>query len=393
MRMKSNLIFLFAVVAGMASCASNTGIFPSVVTSTSESAIVLPNPVSLAVDEARSQIIVANSNVDIFFDSGSLAVLSVDATTPTAPVLSAAQIVPAPNFAGEISFDGTSGVVTLPFRESSDTTDATDQIRQYQLSAGSLAELRSTTTSPDPFGTAANAGNLYVVCDDALDIYDATLTHAATIDLTTAQDAGISDTAATDVTYVAIDTTGNRAFIGNPGGSIFVVDLATNALTTAITGPTSTRNVIVDNATGLLYALDPLTQQVWIFNTTQLATPASTPDTEDDSTFLIATVATGVDPNGMVLDTAANRLYVANSSDNTISVIDTLTFTEIARVSVASDDLETTFGRGGDYPFALALGTFNGTRYLFAASFNNNSVVMINTATLGVVEVYPNNSL
>lgn len=378
----------------LAACASDVDIFPTVVTSTSESAVILPNPVSIAADETRSQILVANSNVDIFFDTGSLAVLSVDATNPAAPILSAAQIVSAPNFAGEISFDGTGGTATIPFRESLDTSDADDQVRRYALGVGSVTQTVSAAAPQNPFGiTSDAAGNVYVVCDDELEIYDSSLNALAGIDLTVAEDAGLDDSLSSAVQDVALDAANNRAFVSNPGGSLFVVDLTSRALTTVIDGPSATRDLVLDGASGLLYALDPVAAQVWIFDVDQLTAPSTSPGSQDDSTFLVATVPVGTDPNGMALDAANDRLYVGDSLDNDIAVIDTLTFKQIARVSVSTDDLEPTFGRGGDYPFSLTLGTFNGTQYLFVAGFNSNSVVMINTDTLAVVEVYPNNAL
>jgi YVTN family beta-propeller protein len=390
----SHVIFAVLLCVGLVACASDIDIFPAVVTSTSESAVVLPNPVSIAADEARSQILVANSNVDIFFDTGSLAVLTVDAANPAAPVLSAAQIVSAPNFAGEIAFDGTGGTATIPFRESLDASDAEDQIRRYALGAGTVTQTVAVSAPQNPFGIARDAaGNVYVVCDDELEIYDSSLGDLAGIDLTTAGDAGLDDSLSSAVQDVAIDEANGRAFVSNPGGSLFVVDLASRLLTTVIDGPSATRDLVLDGASGLLYALDPVAAQVWIFDVNQLAVPSTTPGSQDDSTFLIATVPVGTDPNGMVLDAANDRLYIGNSLDNDIAVIDTLTFRQIARISISTEDLEATFGRGGDYPFALALGTFGGTQYLFISGFNANSVVMINTDTLTVVEVYPNNSL
>lgn len=390
----SHLFGLALACVFFASCTNGTGIFPVAVTSTNESEVVLPNPVSIVADAANSQILVANSNVDIFFDSGSLAVLNVDATDPNAPVLTASQIIPAPDFAGEIAFDGTNGRVTIPFRESLVTGGTQDQVRQYALGAGSVSEITSAATAENPYGIALAAnGNFYVVSDGVLASYDSGLNALAETDLGTAEDAGLADSNPVGVQDVAIDEAGNRAFISNPGGSLFVVDLATNALSTAISGPTATRDVVLDADSGFLYALDPVASQVWVFDVGQLATPSTTPGSADDSTFLIATVAVGTDPNGMALDAANDRLYVGNSFNNDVAVIDTLTFQQIARVSVSSDDLEGAFGRGGDYPFALTLGTFNGTRYLFSAGFNSNSVVMINAETLQVVEVYPNNAL
>ena len=76
-----------AVLPLCVACAGNESIFPAVVTDTAESTASLPNPISVVVDEANSQILVANSNVDILFDSGSLSVLGVDATDTSVPQL------------------------------------------------------------------------------------------------------------------------------------------------------------------------------------------------------------------------------------------------------------------------------------------------------------------
>jgi YVTN family beta-propeller protein len=373
-----------------ASCAQSQGVFPDIVTSTTESEVILPNPVSIAIDETNDQIIVANSNVDIFFEAGSLAVLNVDATIPTAPVLSASQILETPNFAGEISFDDASDTLFVPFRDSPTTDNSVDLVKSYTVAAGSVTEADTGTVAQNPFGSTLNAGTLYVVCDDALDLLDTSLTLTGTIDLTTAGTAGLDDSNSAFVEYVAIDTTGNRAFVSNLNGNLFVVDLDTNALAQLVDGPESTRNLIIDNDT--LYALDPVSSQVWVFDLLALDDPTSPPETVDDSTFLLTTIPVGSNPNGMVLDSTNHRLYVGNSNDNSISVIDTLINVELARISVDEEDL-TSFNRGGNFPFALSLGTFGGTQYLFVASFQNNSIVMINTNTLQVVEVYPDNTL
>lgn len=383
---------LFVVFSAFAllSCGDDTGIFPNVVTSTSESEAILPNPISLAVDETNSQIVVANSNVDIFFSTGSLAVLTVDATDPNAPSLALSQVIEAPNFAGQMYFDDTNDSLYVPFRQATETEDDLDQIHSYSLTAAGLTLTGSGSVEPDPFGITSNAGSLYVVSNEVLNILNTSLSGVATVDLTTAAEAEIEDSNAEHVEYVVIDAARNRAYVSNAGGALFVVDLATNAVFATISGPVSTRNLILDGDT--LYALDPTAELVWIFDVSEFTPPSSTPGSVDDSTFLLGVVSVGTNPSGMTFDAADGRLYVANSSDNTISVIDTIIQDEIARVSVDPDDL-TAFERSGDYPYALALGTFGGTKYLFVTGFNDNSVVMIRTETLGVVEVFPSNTL
>jgi len=383
-------LFLVLSTLAILSCADDTGIFPNAVTSLSESEAILPNPISLVVDETNSQIVVANSNVDIFFSTGSLAVLTVDASDPNAPSLTLSQVIEAPNFAGQMYFDDANDSLYVPFREMTETEDDLDQIRSYSLTAAGLTLTGTGSVEPDPFGIAGSAGSLYVVSNEILNVLDTSLSAIATVDLTAAADAEIEDSNAEHVEYVVVDAARNRAYVSNAGGTFFVVDLATNAISAAISGPDSTRNLILDGDT--LYALDPTAELVWIFDVSEFAIPSSTPGSVDDSTFLLGVVSVGANPSGMALDATDGRLYVANSSDNTISVIDTVIQDEIARVSVDPDDL-TAFARSGNFPYALAVGTFGGTKYLFVTGFNDNSVVMIRTQTLSVVEVFPDNAL
>lgn len=375
----------------LASCATSTGIFPEIVTSLNESQLVLPNPISIAVDAANSQIVVANSNVNIFYEKGSLASFLVNATNTAAPELSALHVIETPNFAGQIHLDAATNNLYIPYREGHPDDDSQDQIEQYSLSAtGQLAGVTSATVHANPYGITGNAANVFVVSDDTLSIFDTALSLQSRIDLSSAEDS-LDDANAEFIESAAIDATGNRLFVSNPGGRLFIIDLATNSLAQVLVGPTSTRSLLID--TNTLYVLDPVEEAVWIFDLALLSAPSTTPTTVDDSLFLITTVSVGNNPNGMAFDAANNRLYVANTDDNTISVIDTLSYAELARVSVAQADISTAFARDLDQPFGLALGTFNATTYLFVSGFNSNAIGMINTGTLRVVEVYPNSSL
>ena len=387
---KKSFLFSILLILLTTACAGSNNIFPSVPTATDESTVILPNPISVVADTTNSQIIVANSNVDIFFRTGSLAVLSVDATDANAPILSAAQIMATPNFAGQLYFDSANSTVYLPFREASTTDLTSDQIKEYSVAAGLVTEVADSTIANNPFGITGDSAQIYIVSDTTLSILGLDLSALATVDLATASAAGIALTNSTYAESIALDATHNRAIISNPSASLFVVDLTTNALTSVITGPQSTRSLVVDG--NILYALDPLTSLVWIFDLDQLDAPTTTPGSIDDATFLLDTIPVGSGATGMALDTSNQKLYVANSTDNTISVIDTLTRTEVARISVAATDL-TDYNRGGDSPYALTLGTFNGTEYLIATGYTANSVVLINTTTLKVVAVYPNNTL
>ncbi|MBF0103963.1 MAG: hypothetical protein HQM16_01440 [Deltaproteobacteria bacterium] len=390
--MKSNLLFplLFFCLSAV-SCAQSTGIFPSVSVSTSESEAVLPNPVSIAVDEANAQIVVVNSNVDMLFGQGSLAVLSVDASDTAAPTLTAQKILATPNYAGEAHFDGVSSLY-VPFRESYQGLDTLDTMKKYTVAASDVTEALTGTVAPDPFGITGDGASLYVVSNDTLGIYDTSLGLQASVSLTTAETAGIADTSAVNVLSVAVDATLDIAVISNPGGRMFIVDLATNTLRQAVDGPESTRNVLIDDA-GIMYILDAITEAVWVFDLNSLALPVATPESVEDSSFLVTSVSVGNGPYGMALDSARNRLYVGNFDDDSVSVVDTLTLQEVDRISLRQDDLSSYFLRDCDGPFALSTGTFNTVPYVFVACFLSHDVVMINTQTLRLVEIFPNTVL
>ncbi len=384
------ILLLLVTSINFTSCATDAGIFPLIDLSTSEDVLVLPNPISIVADEANSQILVANSNVDILYDAGSLAVISVDATDTTAPVLTAQELIETPNFATEMYFDG-ADTVYIPFRESDATDSTLDVFARYSLGAATVSETGRVSISDDPFGIAANAGVLYVVSDDVLELYDRALNNTASIDLTEAEDAGLDDADSADVMSVAIDTVGNRAVVSNSGGTMFVIDLTSNELIQTVSGPESTRSVLINN--DILYVVDAITETVMLFDLNLLVAPASSPESVDDSEFLLASITVGNNPYGLALDAANNRLYVANTDDDTISVIDIVTYQEIARISLAADDISTAFLRDCDQPFGLTVGTYNAVPYLFVACIASHDVAVINSNTLNLVAIFPNTEM
>lgn len=380
------LVFCYSFV--FISCAASDDVFPSVVLDTEEALVQLPNPIDLVVDEVNSQVLVANSNVDIFYDGGSLAVLSFDATEPAAPQLAAVKIIETPNFAGEMFFDGVSAVY-LSFREASSSNEQQDQLHHYSFGAGDVTFVSQVNACSNPFGIAGDSASdrIYVVCDDVLEVYNFDLELLDTLDLTTVEET-LESTNAQYVEKLVLDSVNNRLFVSNLDGSIFVINTINNTLDQVISGPLSTRDLILDG--NFLYALDGLSRAVWVFDVSQLPAVGTAPESVDDSQILVTTITVGNDPNGMALDSTGQRLYVANSFDDTISVLDVLTYQEITRVSVDQEDISSVFLRDGREPRDLALGTFNGTTFLFIASYGNNNILVMDTSTLNVVEMFPN---
>jgi YVTN family beta-propeller protein len=80
-----------------------------------------------------------------------------------------------------------------------------------------------------------------------------------------------------------------------------------------------------------------------------------------------ATITVGDTPRGIAFDSVNNRMYVANRSDDTVSVINTATNTVTATITV------------GDGPSGIEFDSANNRMYV--ANYNAGTVSVINTAT------------
>lgn len=373
------LFFLFILT----SCAVEDDVFPSAPTTTDPDLLDLPNPISLAVDETNNQVLVVNSNGEFSYDTGSLALLSVDATDPDSPAITASQIITAPNFAGKVSFDGTSAYI--PYREKISEDDDGDQIVKYTIAAGSITEAASAVTCESPFGTALDGGFVYVVCNDTVYVHNTSdLTLFATVDLTTAESADIDDTESSTVQDIAI--VGDKAFISNRSGNIFVVDTDTLELTHVIAGPLNTRAMASDGT--YIYGINGDSPALFVFDPSKLTDPTDAPEEVDDGSLLIATLDIGADPEGLVIDTTDNVAYVSNSFDLSVSGFYTnpLPVSDYALVSL--DDEDTGLDEVED-SFAITVGTVDGEKYIFVGNYLSNNISVIRASTLQVVGVFP----
>lgn len=375
--------YFLILVLFLGACASDANIFPVTPVSTDLSSLEMPNPLSIAVDEGNSQILVANSNVDFFFEQGTLMILEVDATDTNAPTLTATSVVATPNFAGEMVLDGTN--LYIPFREATSEDADTDQIQRYTIGDGSISLSTEGSVGPNPFGILLSGVSLFVVCDKELDILNTDLGVTATIDLTTADSADIiEDSSSGKVEDIAIDAANNRAYLSNRSGKIFIVNLTSQQLTHVIDGPLNTRGMVTDGT--FIYILDGDPGALWVFDPSGLTETESPPEEIDDSELLVDVIALGDEPNGMALDAANNRVYIANSDDPSVSVVDLTLLTEIDRISLHEDD---TGLDEIDFPFGIAVGTFNGASLVFTANFESNNIAVINGDTLEIVEIFP----
>jgi YVTN family beta-propeller protein len=94
------------------------------------------------------------------------------------------------------------------------------------------------------------------------------------------------------------------------------------------------------------------------------------PDALAEENTVIATITVGVIPHGVAFDSANNRMYVTNSDDDTVSVINTATNNVDATISVGND------------PRGIAFDSANNRMYV--ANYDSDNVSVINTATNNV---------
>ncbi len=96
-------------------------------------------------------------------------------------------------------------------------------------------------------------------------------------------------------------------------------------------------------------------------------------------------ISVGSSPGALALSPDGKRLYVANTGSGTVSVINTATFQRIdANPSIFSTDISV-----GSSPSALALGPDG---RLYVANRGSNTVSVINTATNTLIDTNPNAS-
>lgn len=98
-----------------------------------------------------------------------------------------------------------------------------------------------------------------------------------------------------------------------------------------------------------------------------------------NNNIIAATVQVGSEPQGTAVNPYNNRVYVANQSSHTVSVINSITNTLVTSIS--------TFP--GEYPSGMALSP-DGTR-LYVTEHNNNYLTVINTAGNNIIASIPVN--
>ncbi|WP_319436179.1 YncE family protein [Mycobacterium sp. RTGN5] len=145
--------------------------------------------------------------------------------------------------------------------------------------------------------------------------------------ITTATDAnyGLTGTVTATIpvgsapTGVAVSPNGNTVYVANGGGTVSVINTATNTVTTSIP--------VVDGANGV--AVSPNGNTVYVANGGNAVSVINTA-----TNTVTANIPVGVKPEWIAVSPDGTHVYVANSGSNTVSVIDTATNTVTANIPV-----------------------------------------------------------
>lgn len=131
-------------------------------------------------------------------------------------------------------------------------------------------------------------------------------------------------TVGNDVAGLAVDPATHHVYVSNFGDGT-VTDLDGNG--NAVGSP-----IAIGTETDLL-ALDATAQRLYVVNST--GNSVSVVDTTTD-TVVGAPIPVGTNPQGIAVDTTLHHVYVANQGDNTISVIDGATNTVLGTIATAA---------------------------------------------------------
>jgi YVTN family beta-propeller protein len=162
---------------------------------------------------------------------------------------------------------------------------------------------------------------------------------------------------------VAVNIVTNKAYVANLGGTITVIDGATNRvlkeLTTGAPGA-SCSAVAVDPVTNLIYVTDGGAA----VNNSQGAPYVTVIDGSNDSVITNVLVSTA--PRGIAVNTVTHLIYVTNYSSNNVSVIDgsnKASLPVVAKLTVGAN------------PYAVAVNSV--TNFVYVGNQGNNTVTVI----------------
>lgn len=265
----------------------------------------------------------------------------------------------------------------------SNTTDGTVSVIDTQ--GPDVIETLTVGTAPQGIGIDDIAGRAYVATADGIVVLDGTNVNDTialangdyrgvtagdspnrvyVADATLGQVIAIDGSSFNIVGTVAVTSTPNGIAISDDEGRIYVADPVDHAITVVesnmggienthqfIGGP---RDVAVHSTSGLVYIVNELSDNVSVMDATSHA-------------FVNGPIAVGDAPVGLAVNEATDRLYVTNSSDGTVSIINTQTGGTVSTPNVG------TTPQGVDVNAVI--------NRIYVANYDDNTVSVIEGST------------
>lgn len=169
---------------------------------------------------------------------------------------------------------------------------------------------------------------------------------------------------------VAVDTATNRVYVANSGSNdVSVIDGSTNAVVTKIADPAAVHPVAI--------AVNPATNLIYVANSqsNNLTVIDGATDT------VIATIPVGTSPSGVDVDSQTNFIYVANAGNSqvgdlgNITVINGATPTTLASHGAGVSTLTDPQAKN-----PVAVGVNSVTNKIYVANSGSNNVTVIDGA-------------
>ncbi len=363
----------------------------------------LSAPIALVFDTATSRLYVVNSNDNVAFSNTTMIVL--DVSDPTAPVILDlnANPVEIPELSGQAFIDASTQRLFIANRFSPDKVNIQDDILVLDVDEGTdFGDLQKIESGENLFGMACcdSSDRFYAVSDGELHVFElADPTQKITVDLSVTLQSG-QEFDGNSTTHVTLY--GTQAFLSNRAGVIYVINIANigvdgeNPIDYLITNLHDLKSIVNDGTNIYIDEVD--------FNDTDIGRwrsidPTTVPPIADNGGAVIEVdidseregkpvekqrLDIGEEPAEMLV--FKDRLYITNSDDNTVSVLD-ISDPDDVTLEITID--LTDGGFSAAFPFSLAAATFGAQDLLYVGNLGSNTLSIIDIASNTVIADYP----
>jgi len=359
---------------------------------------VLAQPIFMAIDETTARGYLINSNNQVEWANASLMVLNL--SNPVAPTV--VKAVELQNFSGQAVYDPVAKLLYITNRFDENLGIAVNQIFVVNVdeSSPNFLTMSQFTSEPNPFGITTDGTNLYTANTATLNLFPkADLSHRSFVEFniqTTSGTIPITE----NTREVAISPTGQFLFVSNQDDVLLILDKTqipqpdptlevtsggSEAVDYVVSNTISTFGIASD--ANYVYVVQANPNMLQILTDRTLPVVAGPPQQILLSSVAVAQVPLGEGPQEIALDTVNGRAYVPNAFDNTLSVIDTTLFAEVARIIIPNTEPDQ-FPEG-PFPFGVSVGHFGGVPFVYVLNQNTNNISIINGSTLTFVGNFP----